>query len=337
MTDALWSRRRMLRTLFCSSAAMSLNLTPRRLSAAETAGDADLHWLAIGDFGSQKPEQQRVADAMKRHIQLTALSRPGLMLLGDNFYGKMEGGLHSPRWHSGFERMYPADLFPGPCPVVLGNHDYHDNAGGELAQLGYARANPGTRWHLPAKWHRLDLPAANPVATFLFIDTNLRHVSGRPDSKTGKATRACLTPDEEQAQWKWLGEQLAGSRAPFTVCVGHHPVYSNGSHGDTPALVDQLAPLLQQHRVCLYLCGHDHDLQHLEIEGQATSHVLSGGGGASIRQLKRNGRGFAKAVYGFAHLQIRHDRMLVRLIDADGLQLHAFHKHPDGRVQILPA
>lgn len=323
------TRRRALKTLFCSSAALALNIRPGAVQAAEP-GDVNL--LMIGDFGSNQSPQTAVAKAMATYLKKQSLTPDALLLVGDNFYSKMEGGLKSERWKSGFEDMYPASVFPGPCYAVLGNHDYHDNKGGEQTQLGYAKQG-GTRWTMPHKWYRADLgPKDAPVATFLFIDTNLPTVSGgahRNDKQ--KKPRASLNAQEEAEQWQWLKGELAKPRAPFTVVMGHHPVYSNGSHGDTKALVQQLDPMLEENGVHLYLCGHDHDLQHLELEGRRTSHVLSGGGGARVRDLKNKDRKvpYAEAVHGFSHLRINRERLLVSHYDANGKGLHTFEKRPD--------
>lgn len=313
---ALWTRRRVLRTLFCSSALLGLNVRAAGPPEAFAVSSSAAHWLAIGDFGSQSPAQFAVSSGMARYVDQSGLQADGLLLLGDNFYKKMEGGVDSPRWQTGFEEMYPVGLFPGPCPAVLGNHDYSDNKGGQDVQMAYAR-KPGTRWTMPAKWYRKDYAQV----TFLFLDTNVPSV-----------TSNALTADEAAAQWQWLEAELQKPRARWTICVGHHPVYSNGKHGDTRALIDNLGPLLQKYGVALYLCGHDHDLQHLELETLKTSFVLSGGGGARVREGKipESQRGpFSETAYGFTHLQIDADHLTVRHFDPNGKQLHAFRKLPD--------
>ncbi len=326
-----WSRRRLLRTAFCSSTLLGLNIGRGAVNAGDAAEEGDLHWLALGDFGSMEPAQEAVAKGMRKYAADLNLKTEGLLLLGDNFYKPMPGGLDAPRWKSGFEDMYPASAFPGPCHVVLGNHDYHDNRGGEQVQIAYSKT-PGTRWSLPSKWYRVD----SAWVTFLFIDTNFRALSGLKDAKTGKI-KPSLTAEEENEQMAWLKAELAKPRSPWTIVVGHHPVYSNGgAHGDSKSLVKDLAPLLQEHGVQMYLCGHDHDMQHLELEGQKTSFVLSGGGGARIRPTKNLPRGpFSKDLYGFTHLQIGKERMVVRHIDPNGKQLHAFEKAPDGSFKVL--
>jgi tartrate-resistant acid phosphatase type 5 len=328
-----FSRRRALKTIFCSSAALALNV--RRDLVAADISKTDLHLMMIGDFGSQQEPQSAVARAMQRYVGTTEIKPAGLWLVGDNFYSKMEGGVKSKRWKTGFDDMYPASVFPGPCWAVLGNHDYHDNAGGEKTQLAYAKT-PGTRWTMPAKWYRFDLPGADgkPLVTFYCLDSNLRAVSGGTNAKDGKKKNS-LTEDEEKAQLAWLREEMKKPAAPFKVAVAHHPLYSNGSHGDTKALIAEWGDLFEEHGVHAYLCGHDHDLQHLELEGRKTSFILSGGGGARVRALK-NARKmpYGKDIYGFTHIQINAERLLFRHIDANGKEVHAFSKMLDHSMKV---
>ena len=324
------TRRRAIQTLFCSSAALALNICPDRANA-EIAKEA-LHLLTIGDFGTGAADQQKVAAAMKKFVTDKGIQTSGLLLLGDNFYSLDKSGFStdSPRWKAGIEEMYPAEVFSGPMWAVLGNHDYHDNPGGEKVQLAYA-AKPGVRWKMPSKWYRFDLgPADKPLVTFICLDTNLPAVSGGVDKKK-KTMRSSMTAAEEQEQLAWLKAELATSRAPFTIVVGHHPLYSNGSHGDTKALLEQWEPLFEEHKVHAYLCGHDHDLQHLEMKGRFTTHLLSGGGGASTRKLSGTHKvPFGKDVHGFTHLQITADALTFTHHSADGTVLHSVTKKQDG-------
>ncbi len=250
----------------------------------------------------------------------------GLFLLGDNFYGTFKGGVNCPRWKTGFEDMYPESVFPGPCWAMLGNHDYDEENGLKLAaELEYAEAKPGTRWTMPAKWYRVDWPAKNPILTCLVLDSNYKN------------GYCYLTPEEKARQLKWMNAELAKPRtAPWLICMGHHPIYSNGTHGDNQTLIKEWAPLFQQHNVPFYFCGHDHDLQHLEFDDVCTSFVISGGGGGHITKLKKPDRGpFSQSVNGFTHLQVSRERIVVRHIDPQGRQLHAFSKTPAGHVEIV--
>jgi tartrate-resistant acid phosphatase type 5 len=335
MTDhATLSRRRAIQTLFCSSAALALNL---RALAQTQVSASGLHFFCIGDFGTGGADQKKVSAAMQGFIAKHNLKPDALLCLGDNFYSKDKSPagftIESPRWKNEIEDMYPAASFPGPIYGVLGNHDYHDNAGGQDVQLAYSKKS-GTRWKMPAKWFRLDLGGEKPLVTVLCLDSNLPAVSGGVDKKTRKP-RASLTAAEEQEQLAWLENELKKSRAPFTLVVAHHPLYSNGDHGDTKALISQWEGLFQQHKVHAYLCGHDHDLQHLELEGRYTSHILSGGGGAKTREMEVTHKApFGRQTHGFTHLHISGDAMRFTHYDADGAQLHTFAKKQDGKVVI---
>lgn len=327
------SRRRALRTLFCSSAALGLNLRPT-LQAQQSP--AALDFLAIGDFGTGAADQRGVAEAMATFCKAKSIKPAALIMLGDNFYSARREPFtaRAQRWQTDIEDMYPVADFACPMPAILGNHDYHDNPGGEKAQLEYARS--GKRWHMPAKWYRMDLGGNQPLLTLLFVDSNFPEVSGGMDKKRG-VPRACLSAAEVAQQQQWLEKQLAGPRAAFTLVVGHHPLYSNGAHGDTPALIKAWDGLFQQARVHAYLCGHDHDLQHLELQGRFTSHVLSGGGGAGIRALKGAGKRampYGLATHGFSHLALRPDSLVISHHDATGTLLHRFTKRQDGRVEV---
>ncbi len=328
------SRRRAIKTLFCSSAAMALNLRPG-ISRAEI-GKGGLNFLAIGDYGTGSTDQKKVAQAMRSFADRNRITPDALLMLGDNFYSAVKEGFttDSKRWQTDVEDMYPASVFPGPMYAIPGNHDYHDNEGGEKVQLAYARI-PGVRWTYPSKWYRVDFGGSNPLLTLICLDSNLPTVSGTgKNKKTGKPL-ASMTKDEAAAQISWLKSELTKPRAPFTLVMAHHPVYSNGDHGDTGPLVKEWEPLLQEHHVHAYLCGHDHDLQHLELEGRFTSHIISGGGGANTRKLQPTHRNvpYGKDVHGFTHLNVQPDAFAFTHYGVDGGVLHQFTKRTDGKVE----
>jgi tartrate-resistant acid phosphatase type 5 len=335
------SRRRFLGQTFAFSAAAAIAGGINPVTAAPALGPpvaadasaprgAGCHLLAIGDCGVRKKDLERqraVSEGMTRYARRCEFRPDALAMLGDNFYGGLGGsGVASPRWERNIEAMYPAESFPGPLYAVLGNHDYGDEAGcaSAVAQLAYRGHAPQSRWTMPHKWYRFDLEAAGePLAKVLVIDTNFVFGGG-------------LTSRERKKQWAWLANELSKRRqAPFVFVLGHHPVFSDGSHGDTRSLIDHLDPLLRRHKVDLYLCGHDHDLQHIELKGHPTSFVVSGAGGARAREIRGRKRGaFAKAVYGFTHIELQRERFTLRHVDANGRQLHAFTKSSGGRVKI---
>jgi tartrate-resistant acid phosphatase type 5 len=323
-------RREFLRTFTFSAAAL---LASRGLLRAAAQSDSGArHLFLLGDWGAQGniAPQQEVAAAMTAYSKNQGINPSALLLLGDNFYGQLDGGLGCPRWQTQFEDMYPKSAFAGPCYALLGNHDYNvEPAGKAEAQLAYTAAHPGTRWTMPSKWYRFDFPNENPLVTFIFLDSNYQ---------TPTADKLALTPEERLAQADWLRKELAKPRATqFLVICGHHPLYSNA--GDSEALIREWDALFRQHSAHLYFCGHIHDLEHLEFENHPTSFVVSGGGGTILR----TGQGtkssalnrFGRNVHGFTHLEIRGDQLVIRHLSSDGDQLHAFSKTPQGQVSIL--
>ncbi len=351
------SRRRFLRQTFAWSAYAALPAIPTFAAPRHDLRAA--HALIIGDWGwtaKESPDaairngggyvaQTQVAAGMRRYASNSHLRPDALFLLGDSWYGDLEGGASSPRWVSQFEQMYPADAFPGPAYTMLGNHDYQmlpPSVNKVEAELEYARTGRGldgkpTRWTQPARWYTFDFPAHDPLIHCIVLDSNMP----RADGSYQHGQDFTLKPEEQAAQLRWLEAQLQKPRStPFLAVLGHHPVFSNGPHGDHPVLVRDWDPLFQKYKVDLYMAGHDHDLQHLEFEGHPTTHFLSGGGGADLYVLRIDGleRGpYAQEVHGFSHLSVTREALVLRHLDADGRFLYGISKSPAGKVTPLRA
>lgn len=317
------TRRRLLKQTFAFSAAAMFG----RPAFTQAAADPNVgeHFLMIGDWGAKdmKP-QEAVAKGMSRFIEDQKIKPSGVFLLGDNFYGSLKGGVNSERWKVQFSHMYPRSHFNCPFYAVLGNHDYSDDpVRSHEAQLNYQKENPTTRWTLPSKWYAVDLPGADgkPLIRLIGLDSN----------------RKDLGEEGVKAQNEWLKEELSRERvAPWIVVMAHHPLYSNGRHGDSSSLISMWGDLFQKHGVDFYFCGHDHDLQHMEFEELKTSFVLSGGGGARVRPIQEMKHGpYAQGLYGFTHLQVTPENFVIQHVDANRNRLHAFSKTRDGNVVIL--
>jgi 3',5'-cyclic AMP phosphodiesterase CpdA len=231
--------------------------------------------------------------------------------------------------------MYPQSVFDCKAYAVLGNHDYQRMPTSKVeVQLAYAKRG-NTRWTQPARWYSFDFPAVKPLATVIALDSNVQRGNG------GKATGVNyqLTLEEQAEQLRWLEAELEKPRTtPYLIVIAHHPIYSNGPHGDHDVLIAEWEPLLRKHKAHLYFAGHDHDMQHLEFDGHPTSFVLSGGGGADLYTLKieEAQRGpSARKVYGFTHLQMTEEALTVKHLDDAGHPIHIFTKTPHGDVRIL--
>jgi hypothetical protein len=246
--------------------------------------------LAFGDFGDHSSRQERVAEAMRRYHQEKRFDFA--ITLGDNFY---PAGIASPtdeRWQREFEHLYgPMRI---PFFASLGNHDWvlADSPAAEIL-----RSAKSDSWRMPAERYSF---VAGPVQ-FFALDTNL-------------VTRAELD---------WLDAELGRSTARWKVVYGHHPILAEGVYGDNPKLGDQLMPILRG-RANLYICGHEHDLEHIVADG-GVHLVIAGGGGASLYPMKATPRAaFAASKNGFAVIEADRRALTVSLVDDEMEVLHRF-------------
>jgi 3',5'-cyclic AMP phosphodiesterase CpdA len=321
--------RAILSTLIALTTAVSCSAPQQRppkqeieehVQAAVTGNEVNL--LAFGDWGINNDNQRRVAETMKQYVRSSGLTFFGVLCAGDNMYVKLKGP-DDPMWDQVFETMYDRQVLSFPFYVVAGNHDYQN--GKVPIELAYAQLNPTSRWKYPSPYYRLEVPAAPAptLVTVLMLDSN-RDALGKDDAW--------------RKETEWMREELAKPQAEGTwrIAVAHHPLFSNGEHGDNGVMQTSWGRLFKQYGLDMYVCGHDHDMQHLELQEWPMSFILVGGGGASTRPMFNDQRGpFSKSMQGFAHLQFTPERMTVKLIDRDGNVVHAFERNHAGQVHIL--
>ena len=244
------SRRRFLRQSFAFSALASLG-SFSALAASPPPDPAAAQLLVLGDWGYEdKTAQAQVAAGLRAYAKQHSVRPQALLMLGDNWYGELAGGSGSPRWKTQFEDMYPASDFPCPAYAVLGNHDYQRWPESKVdAELEYAR-NGRTRWTMPSRWYRFEFPAKTPLISFIALDSNMP----RADRKENSGRDFTLTPQQQAEQLAWLETELKRPRtAPFLSVIAHHPVFSDGPHGDHPVLIRDWDPLFQKYRVDLFM------------------------------------------------------------------------------------
>ena len=284
---------------------------------APAPSQPSLELFAVGDWGIDSPDRQKVADAMATYATAEPAHKPqDVLLLGDNFYINLTG-VDDPRIHQFFDLTYDAKKLDVPFYAVLGNHDYKgDNASIEMKWASQGKS----RFTLPSRWYRLELPAEHPVVSVFMLDSDQPYMpNGMWDQET-----------------QWLKTELAKPHAPWVICCAHHDMFGNGSHGDNGVLQTTWGPLFKEYHVPFYICGHEHTLQHLEIPGWPISFVIAGGGGAARKPMLRDLRGpFSRASLGFAAMTFTPDVATISLIDGDDQVVHEFTRSADGAVKIL--
>lgn len=168
---------------------------------------------------------------------------------------------YQPSWGRHLGRTRPA----------AGDNDW-DTAGlaGYVGYFGDAARGPGG-----ASWYSYDLGTWHVIVL---------------DSTCAKAG-GC---DPGSAQGQWLGRELAASDAACTLAVIHHPRFSSGEHGDTPAMDAFWRPLYAA-GVDVVVSGHDHDYERFapqdpdgRVDGdRGIRQFVVGTGGAPLRAFNR--------------------------------------------------
>lgn len=288
---------------------------------AAAGGEDGVELLLLGDQGTGDAAQRRVAAAMATFAAGRPQPIAATLLLGDNVYGRLRAG-DDAGWRRVFDDVYDAQRLPMPFWALLGNHDYRTGPFAndrDAVLFDLARRHPEGRFRLPARWYRIDLPdAVQPLVSVLMLDGNFRFI-------------------DAAAQQAWLDAELAKPRPPWLIAACHFPLFSDGAHGDDAELIARWGPTFRRARLDFYLCGHDHDLQHLELPGWPISFVVCGGGGGELRPLRRDDRGpFARSMHGFGDIRCTAEAATVRLIGDDGVVVHAFRRGREGTVTLLP-
>ena len=288
----MMNRRQLLLTLAGAAALRPFHAVARLF-------EEPFSFLVLGDWGTGGSLQKRVAKGLVRVAQSSGARF--VLSTGDNIYPSGVTSADDKQWSTKFESIYQGLSLPWWS--ILGNHDHR---GSIQAQIDYAGRNP--LWNMPAAtWSKeFDIDSVTKL-TIVGIDT----------------TPIVLTNDGWKQQLQWLDQTLATSSSGIRIVAGHHPLRSYGHYKDQPHLLKHIKPILDRHRVQLYCCGHDHDLQVIRNPADAFTCLVSGGGGGSRETNKGPHSVLAQSGGGFARISYESTTLKVYVYDADGAETGA--------------
>lgn len=244
-------------------------------------GQLQLRLIATADSGSGDKNQFAVGRAMANYHTRSPFQLA--ILAGDNIYNSGEIS----KIKEAFEQPYGELLKRGvKFRACLGNHDIRTENG--VPQVKYADFNMDDRYYTYAQG----------PAQFFVLETN-----ANVDWKT---------------QMAWLTQQLEESKAAWKIVYGHHPIYSSGVYGTNAEMVKRFSEVFKQHRVNLYVNGHEHHYERSRnIEG--TIYLVTGNGGASLRSVRMSKSSeFAVSRFGFSTIELYENSMVIQGIGTDG-------------------
>jgi len=122
----------------------------------------------------------------------------------------------------------------------------------------------------------------------------------------------------ESPQRRWLVDDLVRSQAAWKVVYFHYPPFSDASHGDNKAVIEELVPVLEAAKVDLCLTGHDHCYERLAPRNGVT-YIVTGGGGAKTYEIEPTPRlVFGRSVHHFVRGRADARRMTLEAVGVDG-------------------
>jgi tartrate-resistant acid phosphatase type 5 len=269
------------------------------------AAEPELAFAVVGDWGKGNAKQKAVAEVLGKAAE--SIGARFIVSAGDNFYPRGVTSVSDPNWKTLFENVYTAPSLMVPWHAVLGNHDHR---GSTAAQIEYSKTS--TRWRLPAPFYKHSERITDAVdADFFFLDTTPLYQASRWPWR--------LWPFENE-QYAWLKRELAASTADWKIVVGHHPVYSGGSHGNTSILIEKLQPLFEQFGVDAYFNGHDHALEHV-VKDNVNYFTVGAGAGGSLNGTIEGSR-FLRGGAGFMTARLHASDLQVEFFDENGASVY---------------
>jgi len=236
---------------------------------ASKFGDDSLNFIVMGDWGGlpdfpfRTPIEKAVAAEMGKIAD--KIDSKFTLALGDNFYFSGVKDISDKRFQTTFEQVFTAESMYRPWYIVAGNHDHNGNIS---AQIEYSKLSK--RWNFPDLYYKLTFGSPDgAIVDIIMIDTV--QLCGNSDTDMlGLKPTGPVSQQKAEDQWQFIEDSLKNSRADYLLVAGHYPVYSIAEHGPTPGLVQRLDPLLHKYRASAYLCGHEHNIQHLQWTSSGT-------------------------------------------------------------------
>ena len=288
--------------------------------------------LAVGDTGSE-PLRLRVGDrqlAVGEALAAEDRRAPAaaLLLLGDNFYPEgLLGGELVARVRRNVVRPYcrfadlsgprsaavadscdvPASLRRPEVPIyaILGNHDYNRPESPGLQREAVPRfvAN----WRVPAG--RAETVELGHGVSLVLFDSMALYGSGAGGDDLRRALRS--------------------ARGPWRILAGHHPVAAfDGDRLETRYREAVARAIAEEERpVHVFLAGHEHNLQIVELEPPLPRLLAVAGSGSDVRPSQRQppGHRFGADAHGFARVDLvlrdGEERLAVSLFQVPALPL----------------
>lgn len=221
-------------------------------SILDTTTTTTTTFAVIGDYGADNDNESAVSNLVK------SWNPDFVITVGDNNYESGEASTidkNIGKYYHQYIGNYMGEFGDGASENMffpsLGNHDWYSSEG----------ANPYLNYFtLPGNERYYDFKKGS--VHFFVIDSDDHEVDGISSTSV---------------QANWLKSSLEASSSKFKIVYFHHPPFSSGEHGNSPALDWPF----KEWGADIVLCGHDHDYERLLVNN--FPYIIIGTGGRSLR------------------------------------------------------
>jgi hypothetical protein len=277
-----------------------------------------LRFAALGDSGSGKPAQLRVAEQMNAlHRRRKQDPWSFALMMGDNIYENGEPKYFDDKFIDVYRQLMDDGV---NFRATLGNHDIRHNDGrDQVLEPAFGYEGRQDEYAFSAG---PTLENGKQLARFLCLNST-RWVRAIEAGDTGEVAKL---RDR-------LREQLRESdKYQWNIAYFHHPLYSHvktfagiipRGHGPNERLREILEPEIDE-TVDVVLAGHEHFYQKIRPQ-RGVHHIISGAAGKTRQGVdkKHPNVEFASQDYHFMDLSLSAQTLYYQAVNDSGLKIHS--------------
>ncbi len=222
-----------------------------------------------------------------------------------------------PLWMTNYELIYNHPELMIDWLPVLGNHEYR---GSTQAVLDYS--NKSRRWNMPARYYTKVYEEDGTTVRLVMVDTTPLMNKYREENE--KYPDACKQDNAKQLAW--VDSVLTSAKEDWVIVVGHHPIYADTPKDSSERMDMQntLGKILAKHeQVAMYLCGHIHNFQHLQIKESSIDYVVNSSASLSRKVMPLESTVYCSPEPGFSIITADQKELCLHMIDKKGNILYS--------------
>ena len=279
----------------------------------------DVNFFLANDLGRNGYyDQKPIAELMG--VMAEEIGPECVIAAGDVHHFDGVQSVNDPLWMTNYELIYShpelmIDWFP-----VLGNHEYRGNT---QAVMDYS--NVSRRWNMSNRYYTKVYEEDGTSVRLVMVDTTPFMNKYREDKD--KYPDACKQNNAKQLAW--VDSVLTSAKEDWVIVVGHHPIYAETPKdaSERTDMQQTLGKILQKHqKVAMYLCGHIHNFQHLQVKGSSIDYIVNSSASLSRKVNPIEGTVYCSPESGFSVIAADKHELCLHMINNEGNVLHSVRR-----------